>query len=198
VNLAAFGFSVSVVDADRNQAFATWFQIAEAPSLTCSTCIDHNEIVGHVMAEAEKHDVVLVDTAGFENQTAVFAMGAADLVLIPVMPDRNSMLEARKTARQVQSVSKIARRNIPYRLLCTRWSPRNLAERATVDDIEGSNLPKLQQYLADLSAFQKLTFSGVVPRSGVIGAQVDRIIEELQGLGAIAVKPAQRKQEETV
>lgn len=195
VNLAAFGFAVSVVDADRNQAFATWFQIAEAPALSCSTCIDHNEIVGHVMAEAEKHDVVLVDTAGFENQTAVFAMGAADLVVIPVMPDRNSMLEARKTARQVQSVSKIARRDIPYRILCTRWNPKNLAERATIEDIEGSGLPRLQQHLADLSAFQKLTFSGVVPRSGVIGAQVDRIITELQDLGAIAAKPVVREVE---
>ena len=190
VNLAAFGFRVSVVDADRNQAFTTWYKIAEAPPLACSTCIDHNEIVGHVMAEAEKNDVVLVDTAGFENQTAVFAMGAADLVLIPVMPDRNSVLEARKTARQVQSVGKIARRDIPYRILCTRWNPRNLAERATVEDLEGSSLPRLRQHLSDLSAFQKLTFSGVVPRSGSIGAQVDRIIMELQGLGVIAAAPA--------
>jgi chromosome partitioning protein len=191
VNLAAFGFRVSVVDADRNQAFATWHKIAEAPPLTCSVCIDHNEIVGHVMAEAESSDVVLVDTAGFENQTAVFAMGAADMVLIPVMPDRNSVLEARKTARQVQSVGKIARRDIPYRLLCTRWNPKNLAERATLEDIEGSSLPRLQQYLSDLSAFQKLTFSGAVPRSGSIGAQADRIIMELQGLGIIAANPAE-------
>jgi chromosome partitioning protein len=189
VNLAALGFKVAVVDADRNQAFATWHQIAEAPPLTCSTCIDHNEIVGHVMAEAENHGVVLVDTAGFENQTAVFAMGAADLVIIPVMPDRNSVLEARKTARQVQSVSKIARRDIPYRLLCTRWNPKNLAERATIEDIEGSHLPRFQQHLADLSAFQKLTFSGVVPKSGLIGIQVDRIISELQGIDALAAKP---------
>jgi chromosome partitioning protein len=96
VNLAAHRYRVSVIDTDRNQAFATWHKTSETPAITCSTCIDHNEIVGHAMAVAEAHDVVLIDTAGFENQTAVFSMGAADIVLIPVMPDRNSVLEARK------------------------------------------------------------------------------------------------------
>ena len=100
VNLAAQGYRVSVIDSDPNQAFATWFRTAEAPPLTCSSCIDHNEIVAHAYAEAETHDVVLVDTAGFANQAAVFGIGAADLVLIPVMPDRNSVIEARKTANR--------------------------------------------------------------------------------------------------
>ena len=106
VNLAALGYRVAGVDADRNQAFANWHKTADSPPLTCFTCIDHNEIVGHCMTAAESADIVLVDTAGFENQTAIFAMGAADLVLIPVMPDRNSVLEAGKTAKQVASVSK--------------------------------------------------------------------------------------------
>ena len=39
------------------------------------------------------------------------------------MPDRNSVLEARKTARQAQSVSQIARRDIPCKLVLTRWNP---------------------------------------------------------------------------
>jgi chromosome partitioning protein len=189
VNLAAFGYRVAVVDADRNQAFANWHRIAEAPPLNCSSCIDHNEIVGHLMTKAESHDVVIADTAGFENQTAVFAMGAADMVLIPCMPDRNSVLEARKTAKQVESISQIARREIPFRLVLTRWTPVGLAERATLEDIEASSLPRLKQYLGDLVAFQKYTFSGVMPRSGVVGVHVDRLISELQALEAIAAKP---------
>jgi len=195
VNLAAFGFRVAVVDADRNQAFANWHKIAEAPSLTCSSEIDHNKIVGHLMAKAEAHDVVIADTAGFENQTAVFAMGTADVVLIPCMPDRNSVLEARKTAQQVQSISQIARRPIPHRLILTRWTPTGLAERATIEDIEASNLPRLQQHVGDLVAFQKYTFSGVMPKSGTVGRQIDEIIEELQGLEIIAPKPAKEAAE---
>lgn len=190
VNLGAAGYRVAGVDADRNQAFASWHKMADSPPLNCSSCVDHNEIVGHVMAEADKNDVVIVDTAGFENQTAIFSMGAADLVLVPVMADRNSVLEAGKTARQVASVSQIARRSIPFRVILSRWNARGLAERATLEDLEAMGLPRLQQHLPDLSAFKKATFGGDVPRQGYIGLQIDRIIEELRGLGAVAAKPS--------
>jgi chromosome partitioning protein len=192
VNLAAVRYRVAVIDADPNQAFATWHKIAEAPPLTVTSCIDHNEIVPHAAAQAENHDVTLIDTAGFANQTAVFAIGAADLVLIPAMPDRNSVLEARKTARQVDSVGQIARRPIPYRIVLSRWDPRGLSERAAVEDLEGSGLPRLNWHLSDLSAYQKYTFSGVMPHTGIVAVQVRRLIEEIVGLGAIAPKPAEK------
>jgi len=192
VNLAASRYRVAVIDADPNQAFVTWHQIAEAPPLTVTSCIDHNEIVPHAAAQAENHDVTLIDTAGFANQTAVFAIGAADLVLIPAMPDRNSVLEARKTARQVDSVGQIARRPIPYRIVLSRWDPRGLSERAAVEDLEGSGLPRLNWYLSDLSAYQKYTFSGVMPHTGIVAIQVRRLIEEIVSLGAIAPKPAEK------
>lgn len=192
VNLAALGYRVAGVDADRNQAFANWHKTADSPPLTCFTCIDHNEIVGHCMTAAESADIVLVDTAGFENQTAIFAMGAADLVLIPVMPDRNSVLEAGKTAKQVASVSRIARRAIPFRIILSRWNPRGLSERATIEDLEAMSLPSLHQHLPDLSAFKKATFGGDVPRSGFTGLQVGRLIDELRGLEAIPAKPSRK------
>jgi len=192
VNLAAVGYKVAVVDADRNAAFANWHKIAEAPPLTCTVCISHNEIVGHVISQSELHDVTIVDSAGFENQTATFAMGPADLVLIPCMPDRNSVIEAAKTAKQVESVSQIARRSIPYRVILSRWNPKGIAERATLEDLEGTGLPRLKQHLSDLVAFQKSTYSGDMPHTGYIGHQVGQIIEELVSLEAIGTKPSRR------
>jgi len=182
VNLVDAGYRVAGVDSDRNQAFATWHKLAEAPPLTCSTCIDHNEIVGHVIEVSEHADIVLVDTAGFENQTAVSTMGAADMVLIPVMADRNSVLEAGKTAKQVLSVGQIARRSIPHRILLNHWNPKGLAERATLEDIESMGLPKLQQHVPDLSVFKKLTFGGEMPQRL---PAINRIIAELREIDAI-------------
>ena len=185
VNLAARRYRVAVCDADPNQAFVRWHKTAEAPALTSTTQIDHNLIVGHLIKLAKSHDVVLCDTGGWSNQTQVFAMGAADLVLIPVMPDRNSVVEARRTAQQVESVSEIARRDIPYRVLLTRWNKRGLSERATIEDIEASNLPTLQHTIGDLAAFQKSTFSGVMPHTGFIGLMISKVIDELRDLEAI-------------
>ena len=112
-------------------------------------------------------------------------MGAADLVLIPVMPDRNSVVEARRTAQQVKSVSEIARRDIAYKVLLTRWNRRGLSERATLEDLEAASLPTLKQTIGDLSAFQKSTFSGIMPHTGFIGIMVSKLIDELKGLGVI-------------
>jgi chromosome partitioning protein len=66
------------------------------------------------MPTKESHDVVLVDTAGFENLTAASAIGMADYVLIPCMPDRGSVRETLRTAQQVTSLAKAARRPIPH------------------------------------------------------------------------------------
>ena len=192
VNMAAQGYAVAVIDCDPNQAFAVWHKTAEAPPLTVTSCIDHNDIVAHAMAQGDEHDVTLLDTAGFANQTAVFGMGTADLVLIPCMPDRNSVLEARKTAKQVESISKIARRVIPHRVLLTRWNPKGLSDKATLEDIEAAGLPRIKQHVPDLVAFQKSTFSGIVPISGLVGIQMDRIIEELVALEALPAKPQEK------
>jgi chromosome partitioning protein len=185
VNLATHGHKVAVCDSDPNQAFMRWYKTGEAPTLSVSTEVDHNEIVGHLLRLGKKHDVVLCDTGGWSNQTQVFAMGAADLVLIPVMPDRNSVVEAIRTAQQVRSVSEIARRDILYRVLMTRWNPKGISERAAIEDLDTSRLPRLENHIGDLVAFQKSSFSGVMPSKGYIGAVVTRVIGELQSLGAI-------------
>jgi chromosome partitioning protein len=190
-NLIKHGYSVAVVDADRNQSFASWHaQAYEGPPFVCRSEIDHIKVVDLAGELADQHDVVLVDTAGFESLTAASAIGMADFVLIPCMPDRGSVREAMRTVQQVASLSKAARRAIPYSVLLTRWKPRGLSERAALDSLRGENLTLLEHALGDLSDFTKLSFSGFVPTNGKVGAQAAMLIGELVGKGAI---PARRK-----
>src|SRR5215213_2735959 len=190
-NLAAAGYRVAVVDSDRNQSFAGWHaQAYEGPVLTVATEVDHVRIVDVAGGLAEEHDVVLADTAGFENLTAASAIGMADYVLIPCMADRGSVRETLRTAQQVASLAKAARRSIPYSVLLTRWKERGLGERAALDSLREAGMPLLESKFADLADFTKLSFSGSVPLSGKIGQQADKIIAELAGKGAIPTKPA--------
>jgi chromosome partitioning protein len=114
----------------------------------------------------------------------------ADFVMIPCMPDRGSVREAMRTSQQVASLSKAARRGIPYSLLLTRWKPRGLSERAALDSLREEGLTILDQTFGDLSDFTKLSFSGFVPTTGKVGEQASSLIAELVGKGAI---PAMRK-----
>jgi chromosome partitioning protein len=188
-NLTAHGYRVAVIDADPNACYFQWHKLYEGPPIDCSCEIRQEEIVDLAQAKATEFDVVLIDTAGFGNTTAAFAAGTADLVLIPVMPDRASATEAMRTARQVQAFGKAGNRAIPVRIVRSRWNPRGLAERAVLDDLQGAKLIIMEQHLSDLSDFGKLTLSGHVPVSGRIGMQADGIIAELIAAKAVPAKP---------
>src|SRR5215212_2742339 len=185
-NLAAAGYRVAVVDSDRNQSFAAWHaQAYEGPNLTVATEVDHVRVVDVAGGLAEEHDVVLVDTAGFENLTAASAIGMADYVLIPCMPDRGSVRETLRTAQQVANLAKAARRPILHSVVLTRWKPRGLSERAARDSLQEAGLPILEAALSDTAEYSKLSFSGAVPMLGKVREQMDRLIGELRGKGAI-------------
>src|SRR3954451_10093146 len=111
--------------------------------ITCTAEIRQDEIVDHAQAQAAEHDVVLIDTAGFGNTTAAFASGTADYVLVPVMPDRASTVEAMRMVRQVGSFAKASRREIPVAIVRARWNPKGLVERAVLADLEASGAPIL-------------------------------------------------------
>lgn len=190
--LAAAGYRVAVIDADPNACFMQWYRLYEGEPFDCTPEVRQDEIVDHAQGKAASHDVVLIDTAGFGNTTAAFAAGTADFVLIPVMPDRSSAVEALRQLKQVRAFSKASRREIPAALIRSRWNPRGLVERAVVADLEASGAPLLDQYFSDLSDFGKLTLSGKVPLAGKVGIQATAIIKELVGQGAIPARPVRR------
>jgi len=182
---------VSVIDADRNATFSDWQRANyEGPALTSSTEIRHAEVIDLAQAHAETHDVVLIDTAGFENLTAAGAISTSDFVLIPCMPDRGSIREAMKTAKQTDSFARAARRAIPYRVVLSQWNPRGLAEQATLSDLEAAGLPAMTHYVPDLAAYRQLTFTGRVPSVGRAGRQIGQVLAELMQLGAIPASSA--------
>ncbi len=191
-NLAALGYRVAVIDADPNACYFQWHKLYEGAPIDCTCEIRQEEIVDHAQATAGSFDVVLIDTAGFGNTTAAFAAGTADLVLIPVMPDRASAVEAMRTARQVQAFGKAGNRQIPFRIVRSRWNPRGLVERAILGDLETAKLPLMTHHLSDLSDFGKLSLSGKVPVTGKVGSQAAKMIAELVALHAVPAKPTRR------
>ena len=193
INLVARGYKAAVLDADPNRGFAEWHETTyEGPPLTVASESSHLEIVDRAQALADAHDVVLVDTAGFSNQASAMAMGTADLVLVPVLPDRQSVLEGMKAARQVANFAKASRREIPCRVVLSRWTPRGLVERSLSNDLAAAGLAVLRQHLSDLSDYRKFTVSGIVPVSGKIGEQAKQIIMELVEIGALPTIPVRR------
>ena len=188
-NLAATGYRVAVVDADPNASITDWHGLYAGPAIACIAEPRHVEVVDVAQAEADRHDAVLIDTAGFGNLTAAAAISVADYVLIPCMADRGNVREAIRTAQQVASLSRAARRAIPFRIVPTQWSPGGLAEGAALDSLQAEELPVTQRFLPGLAAFRKASFTGTGLARGRVGTEVEALLAELVEIGALPEMP---------
>jgi chromosome partitioning protein len=176
---AAEGRRLTVIDADRNGTFARWAaSYYEGPAFPTVTELDHTA-VGRVARRAAADGLVVIDTAGFENQTAGLAMACADLVLIPCMPDRGSTHEAARTARTAEALWESSGRTPLMRIVLSRWNPRGLAERAALEDIAAEGLRPLVATMPPLSDFAKVTFSGRLEASSRAASSVRLVALEI-------------------
>ena len=194
---AARGYTVGVIDADPNGSFVAWHAAYTGPPVRCEAEARDVQVVDTAQAWAAELNVVIIDTAGFGNLTAAAAMGAADLVLVPCMPDRNSTREAAKTIVKVASLARAARRAIGASVVLSQWRTGGQAETAALEDLKDYGVGSvIQTPIPDRVAFRKMSFDGK-PVGGPLGLVINLMIDELAELAALAkqsarVKPAKK------
>ena len=194
---AARGYTVGVIDADPNGSFVAWHAGYTGPPVRCEAEARDVQVVDTAQAWAVELDVVIIDTAGFGNLTAAAAMGAADLVLVPCMPDRNSTREAARTIAKVASLARAARRAIRASIVLSQWRAGGQAETAALEDLKDYGVESvIQTPIPDRVAYRKMSFDGK-PVGGALGLVIDCVIDELAELAALAkqserVKPVKK------
>ena len=183
--LAERGATVAAIDADFNQTLSKWVQTFSSYPITATVEIDETKIVPLAGKLADQHDVVVIDTAGAATQATVFAIGCADLVIVPVQLSSSDVVEAIKTVGLVKSAAEMTRQNIPARVLLTDYQPNTNIANHIEAEIKRYGLPMFNAKLNRLVAFKEMTFTGDVPASGRAGEQVEKLIQELKALGVL-------------
>lgn len=157
------GRKVALVDSDPNQTLTRWHSKGGALSrLPLRTQLDEHAMIPTVAELAAEHDLVLVDCAGFGNQAMVFAIGASDVVLIPVMTDEANVFEALRTRKVVESASRLTRRQIVARTLLCRVKRAGVVDH-TREQLSSLGLEPLTAAMNDRVLFQEATFYGSSP-----------------------------------
>jgi chromosome partitioning protein len=186
-NLAAHGYKVGVIDADPNAAFAAWHAAYQGPPIQCQAEARDIPVVDLAQGWATSMDVIIVDTAGFGNLTAAAAMGAADHVLVPCMPDRGSTREAAKTIAKTASLARAARRAIPASVVLSQWRSGGVAEAAALEDLADFGVTSiLRTPLLVRAAFRRMSFDSRGLTNGPIGHTIDAMIADLIEVGALS------------
>ena len=110
---AQMGLTPAAIDADFNRTLTDWATTFAKPPLTVQHELDETKIVPLVSELHEAHDLVVIDTAGAASQSTIFAIGCADLVLVPIAQSSADVIEGIKTVNLVKSASQMMGKEIP-------------------------------------------------------------------------------------
>src|SRR5271155_2111547 len=180
------GRNVALLDADPNRTLTRWHGKGNVLSqMTLRTEVDEHAIIPTIRELAQGRDLVLVDCAGFGNQAMIFAIGTADLVLIPAMTDEANVFEAARTCKIVESAGLLTRRSIPARTFLCRVKRSAVATHARAQ-LAALKTNPLTAQLSDRVLFQEATFHGASPTvlapSSTAAAEVALLAKELEWL----------------
>ena len=179
------GFSVAAVDLDFNHTLTDWVTAVAKQPITVHHELDETKIVPLVSDLQDAHDIVVIDTAGAASQATIFAIGCADLILVPVAPSAADIVEAIKTVNVIRSAAKMLRRELPVKVVLTAVQPgTNIAEHVE-KEVAKAGLPVFPTRLHRLVAFQEMSFTGIAPTSGLAGVQATNFLDDLEALGAL-------------
>ena len=178
-----FGYSIGVIDTDENQTLTQWLSHTTNMAIDHRLVLDDSKVVEEAQKMNRKHDLVIIDTPGAQSQSTVFAIGCADLVIVPLQLSKADLSQAQKTHRLVESTARLAGRNIQSRLLFTDYTPKTKIAKKVRNEVKERGLPVFKTRFHHLVAFKELTFTGKVPKKGTAGAQGQLLVQEIADLG---------------
>jgi len=159
------GAATTLIDADPNQPLKKWQ--AKDPNnvpsnLTVLSDITEETIIDAIDTAAARDPFVLVDLEGSANIAVSYAIGRADLVLIPM---RGSQLDADQAARVIQLIereSQAYRRQIPYAVIFTCTSPalRSRDFRHIEEELAKNAIPTLPVEMIERASFRAMVQLG--------------------------------------
>ncbi len=187
------GYSIGVIDTDENQTMSNWLSKCSKMAIDSRLILDESKIVSEAQKMNRKHDLVVIDTPGIQSQATVFAIGCANLVIVPLQLSKGDVVQAERTHRLVQSTANLTGRKICTRLLFTDYTPRTKIAKKVRNQVKEAQLPTFKTRLHHLVAYKELTFSGKVPHKGVAGAQGQLLIQEIAELGLLPFLEELRK-----
>lgn len=157
---------VTVIDADPNRPVEAWSRRPGKPeAVTVVSDVGQDNILDQIDAAAALTPFVVVDCEGTASLTVAYAIGAADLVIVPTQA---SQLDARQAARALKLVTdqeRQSRRKILHRILFTRTSAaiKTRTLRAIQDELTANGIQTLETQMLEREAFRALfSFGGTL------------------------------------
>jgi chromosome partitioning protein len=165
--IAKGGASVTLIDADPNAPMVAWEKLTGSrmpERFTLETKVNEEDIVDKIDAASDRDIFTIVDLEGSANMAVSYAIGRADLVLIPMQGSQLDANEAAKVIRLIKREAKAFRREIPFVAVLSRTSfikPRTA--RNIENDLKQAGIPILPVEMNERDAFKAIfSFGGTL------------------------------------
>ena len=156
------GWRVALVDTDPQESLAN--MIKTAPGLPPIWRETDHERVGELLKELRpEYDRVVVDTAGFRNRTALYAMVSGDLVLIPCRTaklDIDQLLNTYELVRAIERTPEREGRRLGMRAIITQANPRSTVALWTRQALSEADVPVADTEITHRTIYQEVSFTG--------------------------------------
>jgi chromosome partitioning protein len=159
------GKLVACIDADPNATLDTVLRLYADPDILALRA-DAETLLQTIREAREQAALVVIDLEGSASQAMLYAIGKADLVLIPAQPSAFDVREASKTAAVVAQAADLVGREIPFRIVFTRTPVlrQRVAEHSR-EQFKRAGLKLLQVEIMERAAFREMTYSGRSPQA---------------------------------
>jgi chromosome partitioning protein len=104
---------------------------------------------------------------------------------VPCHTSSADIVEAIKTMNLIKSASLMMKRDVPTRVILTGYQPNTNISMHIEGELAKAKLPLMETKLHRLVAFQEMSFTGIVPTTGLAGLQCAKFLEEIEALGGI-------------
>ena len=157
---------VTVIDADPNRPITDWAKLEGKPdNITVLSEVGEENILDVIDEAAERTPFVIVDLEGTASTAVAYAIGRADMVLIPLQAKQ---LDGKQAARAIQLVKrqeKAFRKEIPHAVVMTRTSAaiRSRALNAIIEQLHENGVP-----LLDVELIERVAFDAFIAYGGTL------------------------------
>ncbi len=182
VGLALKGYSICLVDSDREQRSATEWRdnrTKESPQITVVS-VSEKQFTSEIKALRAKFDIVLIDGVPQLSELAQYTIGVSDLVLIPITP---SLIDYRgfeiffRKFKEIKLMKEEIGGKVEGVVVMNRVQ-RNRLVNEIPEAVESYGIRLLTNRLADRLAYKDTFTEGL----GVLEYKDEKARNEVQGM----------------
>ncbi|MEM6888171.1 MAG: ParA family protein [Pseudomonadota bacterium] len=168
----------TIIDADPRHPISTWAEMPGKPAdLTVVTNTSEKTILDEIEEAAARDPFVIIDLEGTASRLMGYAIGQADLVIIPMKEQQQDALAALDVIQEIHREMKAIRRPIPYSTLFTQSKVRVKSRTARHIAKQFRENEKIDSF--EVEVFERDAFAAIFSIGGTVRGMDPRKVNNL-------------------